>query len=148
MKIYVGADHAGFAHKEAIQAWLMDNRHEVIDLGANEMNENDDYPDFIVPVAEAVSRAAIEGNREVRGIILGGSGQGEAIAANRFPFARAALYYGGNPAILTLSREHNNANILSLGARFMSPEGAVGAVRSWLITPFSEEERSCFAGSI
>lgn len=141
MKIHLAADHAGFEHKAVLLEFLAAAGHEVIDHGAYELEASDDYPDFIVPLSEAISQAAMNGVREERGIILGGSGQGEAIAANRFPFVRAALYYGGNPDIITLSREHNNANVLSLGARFMSAEEAKGVVETWLSTPFTEEER-------
>lgn len=144
MKIFVGGDHAGFGLKEKLIEFLHTQGHEVIDKGAFEYDENDDYPDFIIPVAREVSMHP----NEVRGIIIGGSGQGEAIAANKFKYVRAALYYG--PAnslvqepisIVKLSREHNNANILSLGARFISEEEMKDAVKEWLDTPFSSEER-------
>jgi ribose 5-phosphate isomerase B len=144
MKIYVGGDHAGFGLKEQVINFLNELGHEVVDKGAFEYNEGDDYPDFVIPVAREVS---IHPN-EVRGIIIGGSGQGEAIAANKFKGIRAALYYG--PAnslvqepvsIIKLSREHNNANILSLGARFIGEEEMKEAVKEWLDTPFTNEER-------
>src|SRR3990167_8329213 len=95
-----------------------------------------DYPDFIFPVAEKIAK-----HKNSKGIILGGSGQGEAIAANRVKGIRAAVFYGGNPEIVKLSRTHNNANILSLGARFVTEKEALSAVQLWLETDFSEEER-------
>lgn len=136
MIIYLGSDHAGFELKEKIKKFLMDSNYEVVDFGALTLDPKDDYPDFCRPVAEAVSKAP-----ESRGIVLGGSGQGEAMVANRIPGARAAVYYGCSIPIVGLSRQHNNANILSLGARFMNEEEAFEAIKIWLDTPFSEEER-------
>jgi len=135
-KIYIGADHAGFELKEHLKTYLAGLRFEVDDLGANTLEEGDDYPDFIVPVAKAVAEKY--GNR---GIVIGGSGQGEAMAANKIPGVRAVVYYGGSEEILKLSREHNDANILSLGARFISAEEAEKAVRIWLGASFSKDER-------
>lgn len=137
IKIFLGADHAGFELKEKIKKFLSEQGFQVEDKGAFELNPDDDYPDFIIPVAEAISKDP-ENNR---GIILGGSGQGEAIAANRFPNVRAAVFYGSSLDIITLSREHNNANILSLGARFLKDTEAIEAVKLWLQTPFSEDIR-------
>lgn len=137
MKIYIGSDHAGFELKEKLLAMLVEDGYEIIDKGAFKYDENDDYPDFIEAVAKEVS-ANPEGTR---GIILGGSGEGEAMDANRFPNVRAAEYYGGPLEIVKLSREHNDANILSLGARFVSETEAKDAVRLWLVTPFSGDER-------
>ncbi len=144
MKIFIGGDHAGFGLKEQIIDFLMTQGHEVVDKGAFEYNEGDDYPDFVAPVAREVS---IHPN-EVRGIIIGGSGQGEAIAANKFKNVRAALYYGPATSlvqdpvsIIKLSREHNNANILSLGARFIGEDEMKEALMEWLDTPFSNDER-------
>ena len=114
MKIFIGTDHAGFELKEALLPYLRSKGHDVEDMGAYAYDALDDYPDFSRPVAEAVAR-----DPESRGIILGGSGQGEAICGNRVKGVRAALYYGGPFDIAVLSREHNNANILSLGARFV-----------------------------
>lgn len=135
-KIFLGTDHAGFELKEEIKKYLLKNGYEVIDKGAHSFDRNDDYPDFIKPVAKEVAK-----NKNSKGIILGASGQGEAIAANRIRGARAALYYGGNTKIITLSRTHNDANILSLGARFVSRDEAIKAVKLWLGTDFSNEER-------
>lgn len=137
MKIYIGSDHAGFELKEKLLSMLVEEGYEVIDKGAFKYEENDDYPDFIEAVAKEVS-AEPEG---ALGIIIGGSGQGEAIDANRFPHVRAAEYYGGPIEIVKLSREHNDANILSLGARFVKEQEAKDAVRLWLTTPFSGDER-------
>ncbi|MEX1027133.1 MAG: RpiB/LacA/LacB family sugar-phosphate isomerase [Candidatus Paceibacterota bacterium] len=146
MTIYFGTDHAGFELKENLVPYVRDELgYEVEDLGAHEYNEDDDYPDVIAPVATTVS-ADPENNR---GIILGGSGQGEAIVANRFPRVRAVVFNGqyapGDgrdiPHEIELSREHNNSNVLSLGARFLSVEEAREAVKQWLETPFSGDER-------
>ena len=114
--IYLGADHAGFALKEELKQYLLGLAMEVEDLGAFELNPTDDYPDFIVPVAKKVA----ESPDQNRGVVFGGSGQGEAIAANKIKGVRAAVYYGGPLNIVELSRKHNNANVLALGARFLS----------------------------
>ena len=137
MKIYIGADHAGYELKEMLKFYLQGRGYEVIDKGALEYNEADDYPDFVVPVAEAVA-----GDKDAMGIVIGKSGQGEAICANRVMGARAAVYYGHEPEMLRLSREHNNANVLSLGASFfLSDEDVKSAVQMWLDTKFSNDER-------
>ena len=130
--IYLGADHAGFALKEELKQYLLGLAMEVEDLGAFELNPTDDYPDFIVPVAKKVA----ESPDQNRGVVFGGSGQGEAIAANKIKGIRAAVYYGGSLDIVKLSRQHNNANILSLGARFLTKEQAIEAVKLFLETPF------------
>lgn len=141
MKVYVAADHAGFALKEALVPFLKEELGcEVADCGAQELNPSDDYPEIIACAARAVSENA----ESIRAIICGKSGQGEAMVANRFPHIRAAVYYGGNPEIITLSRQHNDANVLSLGAGFLSEQEAKEAVRTWLETPFSEEERHVY----
>ncbi|OIO31263.1 ribose-5-phosphate isomerase [Candidatus Nomurabacteria bacterium CG1_02_43_90] len=134
MKLYIGTDHAGFELKEELVSFLRVEGHEVEDMGAHTFEALDDYPDFIRPVAEAVADDITS-----RGIILGGSGQGEAMCANRIKGARAAVYYGGTVDIAILSREHNDANILSLGARFVEMDEAKEVVRVWLETPFSGE---------
>ncbi len=136
MKVFIGTDHAGLELKEHIKRYLAGQGFDVDDQGAHRYDENDDYPDFIVPVARQV--AAHPGSR---GIVLGGSGQGEAIAANKVRGVRAALYYGGNLEIVRLSRLHNDTNVLSLGARFVGTDEAIEAVRLWLATDFSDEER-------
>ncbi len=136
MKIFIGADHAGFKLKEKLIPFLMDLGYEVVDKGAFTYNEDDDYPDFVEPVAEAIST-----DTEAKGIVIGGSGEGEAMATDRFPHVRTALWYGGSLEPLKLSREHNDANILSLGARMITEEEALNAVKLWLETPFSGDER-------
>lgn len=138
MKIYLGGDHAAFPLKEKIKDYLTrELKYEVDDKGAFNFDGEDDYPDFIKPVARAVASDP----EQSRGIIMGGSGQGEAIVANRFKGIRAALYYGGPEEVIKLSREHNNANILSIGARFVSENDILRAVKLWLEMPFSNEKR-------
>ncbi len=137
MKIYIGTDHAGFKLKQALVAHLKELEYEVEDFGAHKYNEKDDYPDFIALVARAVASSPDRN----RGIILGGSGQGEAILANKFPGVRAAVCYGPPFEIVRLSREHNDANILSFGARFITKDEAKEAVNLWLNTEFSGEDR-------
>ena len=132
MKIYIGADHAGFEIKEMLKKYLADLKYEVEDKGAFKYEPEDDYPDFVRLVAEAV----VNDPERSRGIIIGGSGEGEAMCANRVRGARAAVFYGGNFEIIELSRKHNNANILSLGARFIDDELAKKAVKLWLETNF------------
>lgn len=136
MKIHLATDHAGYKLKERIKEVLMRANHAVVDHGAFSLDAKDDYPDFIGRAAEAVSR-----NPEDKAIILGGSGEGEAMMANRYKNVRATVYYGGSDKIITLSREHNNANVLSLGARFMSEREALHAVKTWLATAFSGDKR-------
>ena len=137
MRIFIASDHAGFELKKFLVERLSLAGHDVRDLGAKSFDPEDDYPDFISLVAKEVSRDP-SGSR---GIVIGGSGQGEAICANKFYGVRAAVYYGGNTDIVRLSREHNDANVLSLGARFMSPVEGLNAVDLWLATPFSRDER-------
>jgi ribose 5-phosphate isomerase B len=142
MHIVLAADHAGFALKEHLKSMLSEEGHEVLDCGNTIFEEGDDYPEFVACAARRVS----ETPDDTVGIILGGSGQGEAMVANRFPHVRASVYYGepnteGQPSILSLSREHNNANILSLGARYLTREAAVAAVTDWLSRPFNHDER-------
>ena len=131
MKIHIATDHAGLELKNNIKHYLEEKGHQVHDHGAHQFDPLDDYPDFIIPCAKAVSL-----DSRSKGIILGGSGQGEAIAANRIKKVRAAVYYGGPEDIVKLSREHNNANILSLGARFMSEEELYKIIEVWLSTDF------------
>lgn len=135
--IYFATDHQGFALKEKLKEFVGGLGYEMKDFGAFEEDPEDDYPNFIRSAAEAVSKNPIQD----RAIILGGSGQGEAIAANRFRGVRAAVFYGGPMDIIKLSREHNDANILSLGAAFLDEATAKEAVQLWLGTPFSGEER-------
>ncbi len=135
-KVYIASDHAGFELKETLVSFLTERGYDVSDLGPATFEAHDDYPDTIGVLARA-----IENDRAALGIAIGMSGQGEAIAANRLPGVRAAVYYGGNTEILTLSRQHNDANVLSLGARFVPAEEAKEAALLWLQTEFSNEER-------
>ncbi len=138
MKIYIATDHAGYEMKEAIASYVeKDLGYTVADMGAHQLDPNDDYTDFIQLVASEVSRDPVGS----RGIILGGSGQGEGMVANRYPNVRCTVFYGGNLDLIRLSREHNNANVLSLGARFLSLDEAKKAVKLWLDTAYSGDER-------
>lgn len=128
MKIAIGSDHAGFEYKGKIRDWLRARGHEVKDYGTDS-NAPVDYPLFIRPVAEAVARGEFE-----RGIVLGGSGNGEAMVANRIKGIRCALCWNAESA--RLARQHNNANVLSLGQRMVSLDTALEIVRLWLDTPF------------
>ncbi len=136
MKIFLASDHAGFELKADFVEFLTGKGYEVEDLGPFTFEPADDYPDFVRKVAEAVAA-----DSDARGIVIGLSGQGEAMAANRFPRVRAAVYYGGALDIVSLAREHNDANILSIGARFVDKEKAMEALALFLSTPFSGEER-------
>lgn len=148
MKIYLATDHAGFEMKESVKKYLEDKGYEVVDFGAFTYDEGDDYPDFVRPCAEAVA-----GDEGSFGIIFGGSGQGEAMIANRVSGVRCAVWYGSatvipaqagisdGKSIVELAREHNNANILSIGARFVSDSEVKEAVEVFLNTEFSGEGR-------
>lgn len=147
MRIYFASDHAGFELKGHLIEFVRALGYEVEDLGPHSLEPEDDYPDFVLPLAKKV--AAENGSF---GVILGASGQGEAMAANRVKGVRAAVYYGpaaleqtdveGNVMdVLTATRAHNNANVLSIGARFVSGEDVEKALREWLSTPFSGDER-------
>jgi ribose 5-phosphate isomerase B len=128
MKIAIGSDHAGYTYKEAIKDYLLSHGHEVKDFGTHS-EDPVDYPLFIRPVAEAVARGEVD-----RGIVLGGSGNGEAMVANRVPGVRCALCWNVESA--ELGRRHNDANALSLGERMMPLETALQIVETWLETPF------------
>jgi ribose 5-phosphate isomerase B len=154
MKIYVGSDHTGYELKEKLKVYLVElaSGYEVVDKGAFNYDADDDYPDFIKPVAEAVAKD--EGSM---GILLGGSGQGEAMCANKVSGVRAAVFYGevlpivaidakGSKSadpfeMVILERTHNDANILSLGVRFLSFDEIKFAIELFLSTKFSGEER-------
>lgn len=137
MKVYLATDHAGFELKEKVKEFLKEEGYSVEDCGAYKLDLADDYPDFISKAAEAVSKDP----EASKAIIFGGSGQGEAIVANKFPNIRAAVYYGKAEQMPELTRQHNDSNILSLGARFLTDEEAVQAAKLFLQTPFSNEER-------
>jgi ribose 5-phosphate isomerase B len=150
--IFIACDHAGFALKNALIKHLGTLGYDVQDMGSAMFNLEDDYPDFVTPLAERVAATP-----EARGIILGGSGQGEAMCANRVKGIRAALFYGPRPVTaaldiegghsedgydaVRLSRRHNNANVLAIGARFVSGDEADEAVRIFLETDFSDSPR-------
>ena len=131
MKIYLGADHAGYELKEKLKVYLGQLGHEVNDMGAFALNPTDDYPDFVRPVAEAVIS-----DHGSFGIIFGKSGQGEAMDANRVLGARAIEYYGGDLEVVSVGRMHNNANILSIGAGFVTMDAVIQVVAIFLETPF------------
>lgn len=128
MKIAIGSDHAGFQYKEDIRDLLEELGHSVTDFGTHS-DAPVDYPLFIRPVAEAVGRGEFD-----RGIVLGGSGNGEAIVANRVKGVRCALCWNEESA--RLGRQHNNANMISIGQRMISLQTALDIVRIWLETPF------------
>jgi ribose 5-phosphate isomerase B len=128
VRIAIGSDHAGFNYKQLIIAHLRDTGHDVVDMGTNS-TEPVDYPFFIRPVAEAVARGDVE-----RGIVLGGSGNGEAIVANRVRGVRCALTWTVESA--QLARHHNDANCISLGERLIDQSLVIPIVESWLTTPF------------
>ncbi len=149
MTIYFATDHAGLDFKDELLAFARDELgYDVEDCGAHAFDADDDYPDFIHQAAAAVAANP----EESRGVVIGGSGQGEAMCANRYPGVRAALYYG-EPAgkqvdatgqeldMITSTRDHNDANVLSFGARFVTIEEAKTVLQQWLETPFSEAER-------
>lgn len=128
MRIALASDHAGFRYKQRLAVLLEELGHEVVDFGTSS-EESVDYPDFVGPAAQAVAKGECE-----RGIVLGGSGNGEAMAANRFRGVRCALCWSEESA--RLARSHNDANVLSLGERMLSEAEAEALVRTWLETPF------------
>ncbi len=134
--IYIGSDHAGYELKEKLKVFLTESNYKVVDKGAIKLDPGDDYPDFIIPVAKSVAE-----DPGSFGIIIGGSGQGEAMSANKIDGIRATEYYGGDPEVVKVSRLHNDANILSLGARFTGEEEAREVVNLFLETKFSEDKR-------
>ena len=134
MKIYIGTDHGGFEFKKKIVGWLKKWGHEVEDMGAYELDPLDDYPDFIVPVANGVVF-----DRDSLGIVLGRSGNGEAICANKVKGVRAALCL--NETMAEKAREHNNANVLSLGADFIDTKTTKKIIKKFIETPFSTNEK-------
>jgi ribose 5-phosphate isomerase B len=135
MTIHIATDHAGFNLKEQLKTYVTSLGYTVIDHGTNS-SESCDYPDFIIPCSQAVVA-----DETSLGIILGGSGQGEAMCANRIIGIRAVVFYGGNLEIVKLGKEHNNANVLSFGARFVSFDEAKQAIDIFLNDTFSGDER-------
>ncbi|QQS69579.1 RpiB/LacA/LacB family sugar-phosphate isomerase [Candidatus Saccharibacteria bacterium] len=152
MKIAITTDHAGFEALKELKTYLESLGHECIDYGPTVFDAEDDYPEFMFPAARAVAAGECE-----RGVIMGGSGQGEAMAANRIAGIRAALFYGPVTAkvavdaggtlsddpyeIVKLSRQHNDANVLSLSGRFLTLDEMKTALKLWLETPFSGAQR-------
>jgi len=152
MKIFLAADHAGFQLKEHLKQFLTSKNYEVEDCGAFSFNKDDDYPDFVAKAAEKVSE-----NPDSVGILACGTGEGEIMVANRFKHVRCALFSGPVKAtesvditgrtstdpfeIVKLTRDHNDANMLALSARFMDTQTAEKAVEVFLATPFSNQER-------
>ena len=130
--IVLATDHAGFELKEHVKRFLTEKGYDIKDFGALEYDGLDDYPDFILPAAKYISE------HKLIGIIFGGSGQGEAMAANRIKGIRAAVFYNGPNEIVKLSRLHNNANILSIGARFVNNQEVEKVIELWLSTDFEE----------
>lgn len=135
--IHLASDHAGFEMKEFLKNTLEELGYTLVDHGAYSYDEDDDYTDFVALAGEQVSL-----NPETdRAIIFGGSGQGEAMVVNRFPHVRATVYYHFDPEIIKVSRQHNDANILSIGARFLNNEEMLESVLFWLEIPFDGDER-------
>lgn len=134
MKVYLAADHAGLELKDKIKTYLAEAGYEAVDCGAFEYDKDDDYPDFVAGAAERVVK-----DNGSTGIVIGKSGAGEAIVANKIKGIRAVL--GFNRENVLLSRTHNSANVLALGSAFVSDEEAKELVSLFLETPFSEEER-------
>ncbi|MGH3717074.1 MAG: ribose-5-phosphate isomerase [Micromonosporaceae bacterium] len=134
MRVYLGSDHAGYELKQRLAVALADLGHEVVDVGPAAYDADDDYPAFCL-----VTAAKVVADPGSLGVVLGGSGNGEQIAANKIPGARAALAW--SPQIAQLAREHNDANLIGLGARMHSEDEALAIVRTFLDTPFSGGER-------
>jgi len=128
-KIYVGADHAGFALKQKLVGALKQLGYDPVDVGPKKLDPQDDYPDFAKPVAEAVSEG-----KATRGVLTCGTGLGMSFAANRFPHVRAAVVW--SPEVAELARKHNDANILVLPSRFVSEDEGLAILKTWLETPF------------
>ena len=137
MQIFIAADHAGYELKRELKEFLKAEGYTVHDEGFFEFNEDDDYPDVVTIVAKHVGRDPAGS----RGIVIGGSGQGEAMCANRVRGVRAAVLYSYHEDIVRFSRVHNDANVLALGARFISAEDSKRALQLWLTTDASEDER-------
>jgi ribose 5-phosphate isomerase B len=152
MKIFIASDHAGFDLKNALLPYISELGHESVDMGAYEMEPMDDYPEFVQPCAQRVAETA-----DSIGIVIGGSGQGEAMVSNRVRGVRAVVFYGtvvpkgaidvnGNTdkdpyIIVRLARIHNDANVISFGARFITEQQAKEALSAFLSTPFSGDAR-------
>ena len=138
MKIHIGTDHAGLDFKNTITQHLTQQGHQVTDHGAYEFNPEDDYPAFCIATAEAVMADEADGNQSL-GVVFGGSGNGEQIAANKVTGIRAALVWSEDTA--KLARQHNNANVISIGARQHTQEEALHLIDLFINEPFSGDER-------
>lgn len=138
MRIHIATDHAGLEFKDKLRIHLEEQGHEVSDHGAYQYDPNDDYPAFIISAAEAVSKEQQAGNNCL-GVVFGGSGNGEQIAANKVRGIRAALVW--NEETAKLARDHNNANIISIGARQHSEEEVLHLIDSFIAEPFTNQER-------
>jgi ribose 5-phosphate isomerase B len=134
VRVYLGSDHAGFELKARLIEWLASAGHEPVDCGPQAYVQDDDYPPYVMRAARAVA-----GDSGSLGIVIGGSGNGEQIAANKIPGIRAALAFTRQTA--QLARQHNDANVLSLGARMYPADEAVGFAQVFIATPFSGESR-------
>jgi len=134
VRVYLGSDHAGYELKERLITWLREAGHEPVDCGPPSYEPDDDYPVYVMRAASAV----IDDPGSL-GIVIGGSGNGEQIAANKIPGIRAALAWTTETALL--ARQHNNANVLSLGARMYSLSDALEFAKTFITTPFSQEPR-------
>ena len=138
MKIHIGTDHAGLDFKNTITQHLTQQGHQVTDHGAYKFNPEDDYPAFCIATAEAVMADEVDGNQSL-GVVFGGSGNGEQIAANKVTGIRAALVWNEDTA--KLARQHNNANVISIGARQHTQEEALHLIDLFINEPFSGDER-------
>ena len=130
-KIYLSGDHAGFKLKEKLKLWLEKQGFKIEDLGPHKYNKNDDYPDFVIPMARKVAK-----NPHSPGLIIAGSGQGEAIATNKVKGIKAGLYHGGSTKIIQTGRAHDDLNILCFGSKFVTEKEAKQAIRIFLKTKF------------
>jgi ribose 5-phosphate isomerase B len=140
MKIYLATDHAGYDLKEQVKLFLEEKDGvEVYDCGALTKDDGDDYPEYMARAAEKVQEDAF--HAPAFAVIFGGSGVGESIVANRFAHVRAVVYAGGPLDVIKVSRQHNDTNVLSIGARFVTVNEAKQAIDLFLSTPFSHDER-------
>ena len=141
-KIYISGDHAGFKLKEKIKPWLEKKGFKVSDFGPKQYNKEDDYPDFVIPMARACAKD------KVRGLIVAGSGQGENITVNKIKGIKCALYHGGSPRIVKTGRAHDNANVLAFGSRFVTEGEAKRAITLFLNTRFEKGRHARRVGKV
>ena len=139
MKVYLATDHAGFELKEQVKDFLVDEGYKIEDCGALSYVDGDGYPSYMASAARGVQADAM--HEPSMAVIFGGSGQGEAIVANRFAHVRAIVYAGGDLELVRLGREHNDANVLAIGARFATFDEVREAIKVFIDTPFSHDER-------